>query len=236
MKLLRNPYLSVVTAFLFLFTSCSQFSSNENGNFEKESFEKKNAQTTTTIAIELSKNTDFIALFERIILFSNQNINIEEVEKLLEKEVFNENKKLELAKAFGYKNIEDAYNYDMLNFDAIANINDLYNLKQFSESELLLIFTNVFELIPIKSLNATSSKDLGQCDLILTACNQSAAGTYAATLVGCVGVGAGVGALSFWCAGCLGYGLYSVCAFGATYALLANLDLCDYAYQNCILK
>lgn len=218
-----KPVLSLMTVALvgFGLWSCS----NENDD-STENRNKQRQNEYYSLSKTIAEKQDFISLIRNLENFSELPKDFETIRLLGEKNNLTEEERLLLCQSLGFRDLEEAYSFDMDNYRSMSAIHNEFGLDRFGSEELGIIFDGAIEI-------ATSP--LGNsCGDRYKSCKRGAYGVYLVEHAGCAGAGIGVGVLSFWCAGCAGAGLWAVCVTGASMHLSSMLDDCRYDYNDCL--
>jgi hypothetical protein len=179
-------------------------------------------------ATEISKNEKFIKLIENLNIFTESPKDFKLVNELGLKDKLNLEEQSQLLLGLGFKSQNEAFNFDMENFELIKAIYNDFDLNRLTKVELTYLFELAITNIPNYSLVEKRT-----CSQILSSCNTGAWGVYILEHAGCASAGIGIGALSFWCAGCVGAGVWSACATGATMHMSSMLATCRDNYDDC---
>jgi hypothetical protein len=185
------------------------------------------------LGYKISTRKDFTELINQLSLFSDSPKNFELIKELGKKEKLNEDDKQILLNSLGFKSQETAYEFDINNHNIIKRIYEELKLNSLTKNEQLEVFIAAINNIPNNVLESVS--DRGRtCLQKFKSCKTGAWGIYIVEQAGCISAGVGVGALSFYCAGCAGAALYSACATGASMHMSSMLDDCKDAYDACL--
>lgn len=177
------------------------------------------------ISKEISNDSNFIELINALEKYSELP-RVKNVVSFSKEKILTEEEKNTLLKQLSFNSFEEAYSFDMNNYNFLEKIYKKYQLSNYDSKTLNTIYNNAISLrLPSGGTNCRSK--YGSCKLL-------AHGTYFVAMSGCVASGVGVGTLSFWCAGCVGWGLGVTCVTGATMVYDSMLDSCYYDYQDCI--
>lgn len=185
-----------------------------------------NAQTDVNeISKKISIDPDFIELVNVLEKYS-ETPTVKNVVNFSKDKALSENERELLLKQLGFNSVEEAYDFDMNNYSLLEKIYKKHQLSSFDTETLNSIYNNAINMrLPSGGPN---------CKGRLSNCRLFAHGSYMVAMSGCVATGVGVGTLSFWCAGCVGWALGATCVTGATMGYDAMLDGCAYDYQECI--
>jgi len=195
-----------------------------NLSSEKTTIASKEGTGFEDVINRLKTDHDFVLLSSSLEKFGESAKQPEVINQLLGKENITEAERVQLAHAFGFASVSDAYNFDVKNTQYISNIYERYSLSRFNNDELKLIFEDAFEY------NTTLGRP---CADRFKTCKKGAYALYTLEMGGCVGLGVTIGAASFWCAGCLGAAAGSGCAIAATAHGQAMLEECQDKYDDC---
>lgn len=194
-------------------------------------FARGSEWTEDQLGDSLSNDEDFLALAEKLDYFSQTPKDLEEINRIMALEETSEEDQYNLMQAMGYASIEEAYNFDIQNYNSISRLSQTYNL-----SDLPSEFLNQAIEIAFENIIAQTN---GVCDQRLNNCTVKAKATYVITAVGCVAAGGTIAGASFWCGGCAtGFGIAvgTVCVTAAAAHMGASLSDCNLDYRECIDK
>ena len=135
---------------------------------------------------------------------------------------------MQLFQALSYKSLSDAHDFDVNNVEIVRNVFVKYDLKKYSKEDL----TTIFQL-GISSIPTYGSLERRTCANRLVSCNNGSWGVYILEMAGCVGLGVGIGTLTFWSAGAVGGIVWAACATGASMHMSSMLHSCQDAYDDC---
>lgn len=181
-------------------------------------------------ALDLSKDKDFIELYNLVSDYSKTSKNAEQINYFISKvekdgDLNSEEMEL-LAQSMGHENREVAGEYLQTFTDLSVSLDNKYGLFDMEQRELEDIFITGFE-----NLTPTSSM---HCAHVFNACFNTSTGIYAGAMTGCVGLGLAVGAANFWNAGIGGYVAWALCSAAATYAWVSSIDTCAINFDICL--
>lgn len=228
MKRIKNFTLGILGATILSLGlyACSNDdgATTTNLSSEKTTFASKEATDFEDVVNRLKKDNDFVLLSNSLEIFGESAKQPEVINQLLGKENINEAERVQLAHAFGFASVSDAYNFDVKNTRYISNIYKKFDLSRFDKSELKLILEEAFEY------NTTLGRP---CADRFKTCKKGAYALYTLEMIGCGAAGVTIGGASFWCAGCLGAAVGSGCAIAATAHAQAMLEECQDKYDDC---
>lgn len=168
--------------------------------------------------------------------FNNGQVN-ETISKYYNEQIglgnsFSQHDKEMYAKSLGFESLSHIQEIEKVTLKFVSMLDENYNLEEISSSEIEnAILSSI--VTHSASFNETAMRG-SNCSDRYSNCQLGAYGMYAVTGAGCVGLGAGVAALSFWCAGCAGVALGSACVAGAAAVLVSDLNECGYDYVDCV--
>ncbi len=186
------------------------------------------AQSSQDLGLELSQDSNFIELAGILENYNNIEKNPSEIKRIFDlKSVLNEDERGELVTAMGFNSVENAYDFDSRNFELVSIVNTNFGLDALSPQDLqetlIIAFGNLYE-----------PEIEGNCKKRYNNCFTKATATYYGALSACVAAGVGIGAASFWCAGCLGAVVGAGCATAAVAYFSASADDCKLDYKECV--
>jgi len=214
-------------------TSCSNDTTETLTELKtyKTSSTEQHPNQVQKIAKKIAKDPVFITFYKRLLNFSelpkNRNL-IRYFGKKVNFKELNKEEQSALLDALGFLNRKEAYNFDYKNQSDLRKIFSKYKFHELSTNELTSVFRLVFPPKDEPPLHAVKS-----CESRFESCENSAYTLYALEIIGC-GVAAGsTGTATFWCGGCLGYVVGSLCVSAAAVSLNSSLNQCQWSYEDC---
>lgn len=179
----------------------------------------------------LSRDKNFVNLINNISKIPNET-NIDNYKRILEKKEISPEDEKDLAIAFGFRNLEDAQKFDSENSQLLKSLITDYSLKSLNPDELQNLVETAIVLIPEDQQPVVMS----DCRGIKRNCIISSIAIYTIEATGCISAGVGLAGVSFWCGGCFGAAVGSVCIAAASAHYYTMLQDCNFEYQDCINK
>ena len=175
------------------------------------------------LGLAIAQDEDFIKLYKNLEYFSEFKSDRVLKNELLKKEKLDEAEKNILAQAIGFESAEAAFKFETENFTYIKTITKKYDLVVIDQPDLQFVFDTALE-------NTTTGRT---CEEKLSTCKTGSWSLYVVEGAGCVAAGVGIGAGSWWCAGCLGAVVAVSCYSAATLHLDSMLETCADNYDDC---
>ncbi|WP_396177682.1 hypothetical protein [Flavobacterium sp.] len=181
------------------------------------------------VSQRLANDTNFIKFIANIRKIPNEtNFNI--LNKIVGKKEISADDVTNFAVAFGFENIQSAEEFDASTTPILKVLVENYSLKNLESKELESLIEAAVALMPQDQIAETFSNCKGR----LSNCRIASMAIYTIEAVGCVSAGVGLGGVTWWCGGCLGASVGSVCIAAATAHYFSMMSDCNYNYQDCI--
>lgn len=185
------------------------------------------------MGFNLSKSQNFINLVNRFDGFLNSPKDTITSNRLIVKDILNDNEKLELASSLGFQNREEVQNYELGTYNDYAVIAGEFNLINLTLHEKSIIFSSAIHYFDQNSVSYNFAKSK-YCVPMYNSCKKDAYAQFIYNSIGSAAVGYAFGGISFICAGCVGWGAYALLQ-AASLDMYNNKKLmCYYDYSNCL--
>ena len=179
----------------------------------------------------LAKDKNFITFINNISKIPNET-NIKNYKSIIEKQEFNSEDLINLVIAFGFRNLDEAQKFDSQNSPLLKKLMLDHSLKDLNSNELENFVETAIILIP-EDQQPLANKN---CNDRKTNCVIASVAIYTLEAAGCISAGVGLGGVTFWCGGCLGAAVGSVCVAAASVHYYSMLQDCNFAYEDCVSK